>query len=100
MLLDGAPMLACLILAAELDGTSVTTIEGMRMHPLTPLQQAFLDTAGYQCGFCTPGMLLAASMIPRGVSDSEVRGALAGNLCRCTGYTKIVEAVARSGAQH
>ncbi len=102
VLLDGAPVCSCLTLAAQTDGRAVTTIEGLaeatgRLHPV---QQAFIDAGAIQCGFCTPGMILTATALLEGVNQAdpgEVRAALAGNLCRCTGYAKIVDAVARKG---
>ena len=96
VLLDGEPIRACLVLAARLRGRSLLTIEGLGTDALDPLQDAFARLGAAQCGFCTPGMilsaraLLAANPAP---SAHEVREALAGNLCRCTGYVKIVEAV-------
>lgn len=97
VLLDGQPASSCLVLAAGLRGCSVTTLRGLeRDGGLHPLQQAFLEHGAVQCGFCTPGMLLTALAFlerePR--ADREaIRAALEGNLCRCTGYTKIVDAV-------
>lgn len=93
VLVDGEPLLACLLLAPELDGRRVLTIEGLAEGDLTPLQRAFLDEAASQCGFCTPGMILAATAICANASESAIREALAGNLCRCTGYASIVRAV-------
>jgi carbon-monoxide dehydrogenase small subunit len=97
VLVDGEPVLSCLALPVELEGRAITTVEGMappgRLHPL---QQAFAELGAAQCGYCTPGMLLSAEALldrnPRPTRD-EVRTALAGNLCRCTGYTKILDAV-------
>lgn len=97
VLLDGEPVNACLMFAVQADGCEVTTVRGLaadgEMHPL---QQSFLDHAGSQCGFCTPGMLLTAKWYldahPR-ADREELRQALSGNLCRCTGYTKILDAV-------
>jgi carbon-monoxide dehydrogenase small subunit len=97
VLLEGEPVNSCLVLALQANGKSVTTIEGMskggKMHPI---QEAFIAHGAIQCGFCTPGMVLSAKAlldrIPR-PKELEVREALAGNLCRCTGYQKIVEAV-------
>ena len=98
----GRLVTSCLVLAPEADGCEVTTIEGIAPSPgagngdLHPVQQAFIDSGGVQCGFCTPGMIMAAKALldrnPRPTLD-EVRLGLAGNLCRCTGYTKIYEAV-------
>ena len=97
VLVDGGPQHACLTLAVRCEGRNVETIEGIG-HPgrLSPLQQAFRDKLGAQCGFCTPGMIMAAEALlrrnPR-PDEAEIRAALSGNLCRCTGYVKIVEAV-------
>jgi aerobic carbon-monoxide dehydrogenase small subunit len=95
---DGAPVKACTMLAVEAGGAEVTTIEGMAAPDgtLTPLQEAFRDHHGLQCGFCTPGMIMSASALLRGnpnPSETEVRQWLEGNLCRCTGYHNIVKAV-------
>lgn len=95
--MDGRLVCACLVLGAEADGTEITTIEGMATgENLHPLQQAFLDHAALQCGICTPGFLVAAkSLLERNPdpTEEETRYWLAGNLCRCTGYDKIVRAV-------
>ena len=97
VLVDDEPMLACLMLAAEADGCTVTTIEAHDDERISRLQHAFVEDAGLQCGFCTPGMILAASRL-RGQSDPDaIRAALAGNICRCTGYAKIVGAVEKAG---
>jgi carbon-monoxide dehydrogenase small subunit len=96
VLLDGEPVRGCLVLAARVAGRSLLTIEGLEGEALDPLQEAFARLGAVQCGFCTAGMilsaraLLAANATPRA---EDVREALAGNLCRCTGYAKIVEAV-------
>jgi carbon-monoxide dehydrogenase small subunit len=97
VLVDGAPVNSCLVLAAEAVGRSVLTIEGVaegnRLHPL---QQAFVEKGAIQCGFCTPGMVLTSLAFLKENPDpteTEVRTAISGNLCRCTGYQKIVEAV-------
>jgi len=97
MLLDGQPVNSCSYLALQAEGRDVTTVEGLaRGTELTPLQTAFLAHGGVQCGFCTPGMLISATALldtnPTPTED-EVRIALSGNLCRCTGYDGIVEAV-------
>ena len=97
MLVDGRLITSCLMLAPEADGSDVLTIEGLaRNGELHPVQQAFIDSGGVQCGFCTPGMILASKALlernPR-PSLEDVRLGLAGNLCRCTGYAKIYEAV-------
>ena len=93
----GRLVTSCLMLAAQADGREVTTIEGLaRNGDLHPVQKAFVETGGVQCGFCTPGMIMAAaSLLERNPSPTleEIREGLAGNLCRCTGYTKIYEAV-------
>ena len=102
VLMDDAPVNACLVLAVEVPGRRVTTIEGLRDgDALHPLQQALVEHGGTQCGFCTPGILLAAkALLDENTSPSEaqIRHALAGNLCRCTGYGKIVEAIAAVAA--
>jgi carbon-monoxide dehydrogenase small subunit len=98
VLLNGHPVNSCLVLAVEADGQEITTIEGMaggeRLHPL---QQAFVDHGAIQCGFCSPGMLLSAKALLEknpAPTEKEIREAISGNLCRCTGYQKIVEAIA------
>jgi carbon-monoxide dehydrogenase small subunit len=97
VLLDGEPVNACLMFAVQADGCEITTVRGLAADgELHLLQQAFLDHAGSQCGFCTPGMILTAKWyLDRHPSADreELRRALAGNLCRCTGYTKILDAV-------
>jgi aerobic-type carbon monoxide dehydrogenase small subunit (CoxS/CutS family) len=97
VLLDGEPVNACMVLAVEADGAEVLTVEGLaRGDRLDPLQQAFMDEGGVQCGFCTPGMLISArALLTRTTrpTEEQIREALAGNLCRCTGYTCIVRAV-------
>ena len=101
VLVDGQPVNSCSYLALQADGREVTTIEGLASGTkLHPLQQAFLDHGGVQCGFCTPGMLISATGLLATNSDptdDEIRAALSGNLCRCTGYVGIVAAV-RSAA--
>ena len=96
----GRLITSCLMLVAQADGCEITTIEGLATNgQLHPVQQAFIDTGGVQCGFCTPGMIMAAkSLLDRNPSPTleEVREGLAGNLCRCTGYAKIYEAVLRA----
>ena len=97
VLIDGEPQLSCLLLPIQIEGRQVTTIEGLASPAgLHPLQQAFAELGAAQCGYCTPGILLAASALlertPR-PGREEIKEALAGNLCRCTGYLKIVEAV-------
>jgi carbon-monoxide dehydrogenase small subunit len=102
VLLDGAPVNACLMLALEAPGHEILTIEGVGQGgALHPIQQALVAHGGTQCGFCTPGIVLSAKALldanPRPTSD-EIRHAIAGNLCRCTGYDKIVAAVAAAAA--
>ena len=101
VLLDGQPVRSCLMLAVQAEGAAITTVEGLATgEKLHPLQQAFWDHHGLQCGFCTPGFLLTAKAFleenPR-PTDDEIREAISGNLCRCTGYHFIVEAI-RSAA--
>ena len=97
MLLDGRPVNACSYLALQAEGSEVTTVEGLAEGDvLAPLQAAFLEHGGVQCGFCTPGMLVSATALLQATpspSEEEVRIALSGNLCRCTGYDGIVKAV-------
>jgi carbon-monoxide dehydrogenase small subunit len=97
VIIDGETVNACLILAVEADGKQITTIEGLaRGDVLHPIQQAFVDIGGLQCGFCTPGMVLSAkALLDRNgnPTDEEIRKGLEGNFCRCTGYTKIIESV-------
>lgn len=97
VLIDDKPVLSCLVLAIEAQGKDIMTIEGLaRDGQLHLLQQAFVDHGAIQCGFCTPGMLLSAKALldenPR-PTTAEVKEALSGNLCRCTGYVKIIEAI-------
>jgi carbon-monoxide dehydrogenase small subunit len=100
VLIDGAPVNSCLVPAAHLDGADVLTIEGVATDGmLHPLQNAFAVEGGAQCGICTPGMILAALVIPRGASTTEIQEALAGNLCRCTGYEAIYRSVKRGAAK-
>lgn len=104
VLLDGAPVCACLVLAAETDGRAVTTIEGLQSAPdtLHPLQESFMMLGGAQCGFCTPGILMMAKALldeNPSPSDDEIRFGIAGNICRCTGYTKIIEAIRDAAAK-
>jgi len=95
--LDDTPVCACLVAAGQAQGRTVVTVEGLTTgNDLHPVQQAFVEAGAVQCGFCTPGLLIAVhDLLRRGgrPSDAEVREALAGNLCRCTGYEKILEAV-------
>jgi len=97
VLLDGRAVNSCLVLAARVDGHEVTTVEGLvEDGRITVLQEAFLDSGAVQCGYCTPGMLIAATdLLSRNPnpSEEEIREAISGNLCRCTGYVKQVEAI-------
>ncbi len=97
MLIDGRPVNSCSYLALQAEGRAVTTVEGLADgDALSPLQRAFLQHGGVQCGFCTPGMLISATALLRSTpdpSEDEIRLALSGNLCRCTGYDGIVKAV-------
>jgi carbon-monoxide dehydrogenase small subunit len=100
--LDGKPVNSCLVLSGELDGTNIVTIEGLKIGPeLHPIQQTFLQDGGAQCGYCTPGMLMMSKALldenPNPTED-DIRFALSGNLCRCTGYAKIVQAVQDAAA--
>ena len=96
VLLDGELVCACLVLAAQADGHEVVTVEGMGAGDIHPVQQAFVDVGAVQCGFCTPGLVVATAALLEQTpdpSEHEIREALSGNLCRCTGYTKIFDAV-------
>jgi aerobic carbon-monoxide dehydrogenase small subunit len=98
ILFDGTPMRSCLIFAVQADGASITTVEGLAPDPagLSVLQDCFWETHALQCGFCTPGMLIAAQALlnrNRAPSDDEIREAIGGNLCRCTGYKQIIDAI-------
>ena len=97
VLMDGAPIRSCLTLALEAEGASITTIEGLASGgQLHPIQQAFIDQGAVQCGFCTPGMILSSkALLDRSPhpTDEEIKTALTGNFCRCTGYKKILDAV-------
>ncbi|MFE0810616.1 (2Fe-2S)-binding protein [Streptomyces sp. NPDC058794] len=108
--LDGVPVCACLVAAGQAEGREVVTVEGLADHAgqraegtgLAPVQQAFIDAGAVQCGFCTPGLLVAADeMLERNPSpsDADIREALSGNLCRCTGYEKIMDAVRLAAAR-
>jgi carbon-monoxide dehydrogenase small subunit len=100
VLLDGRLVNACLVLGVELEGKEVTTVEGLAdWRGLHPIQQAFIDQDGLQCGYCTPGFTIASKALLDRTSDpseEQIRAWLAGNLCRCTGYDKIVRAVQRA----
>ena len=96
VLLDGKSVRTCLILAIEADGHEITTVEGLSHAGLTPLQQSFLGSGSFQCGFCAPGIVLSATELleknPQ-PSEAEVKEAISGNLCRCTGYRPIIDAI-------
>jgi aerobic-type carbon monoxide dehydrogenase small subunit (CoxS/CutS family) len=103
VLLNGKPVASCLVLAVEAQGKNVETIEGLAQNgTLHPLQQSFIEHGAFQCGFCTPGVLMAAKGLlgehPK-PSEDEVRKSIAGNLCRCTGYNKYVEAILDAAAK-
>jgi carbon-monoxide dehydrogenase small subunit len=104
VLLDGQVVVSCLVPMCQVDGSAVRTVEGLadpRTGGLAPLQQAFLEHGGAQCGICTPGMLMAAQAYLEtgaGPDEDPIREAIAGNLCRCTGYTRIVSAIAAVAA--
>lgn len=98
ILLDGVPIRACLMLAVQADGQELTTVEGLSQDDGTPglLQDAFQDAHGMQCGYCTPGMLISAQALLTANNDpslEEIKDAIGGNLCRCTGYTQIIESI-------
>ena len=98
--LDGVAVKSCAVLAVQADGASVTTVEGLAGEELSPLQQSFREHHALQCGYCTPGMLMSASALLEenpSPSEDEVKIALQGNICRCTGYWNIVEAVVAAG---
>ena len=102
VLLDGKPVKSCTIFAVQADGSSITTVEGLKQNgALHPIQEAFKEHHGLQCGFCTPGMMLVGSALIEqnpNPTDDEVRWAISGNLCRCTGYINIVSAIQAAGA--
>ncbi len=101
VLFDGVAVNSCLVLAVEANGARITTIEGLSLNgKLHPLQQAFIDHGAVQCGFCTPGMIMAAKSLldeSPNPTEEDIRFALAGNLCRCTGYINILKAVSAAG---
>jgi aerobic carbon-monoxide dehydrogenase small subunit len=101
VLMDGRPVASCLVLAAQADGAEIITVSGLSEDGLDAVQQALLDLGAVQCGFCTPGMVLTArALLDSNPSPSrdEIRAALAGNLCRCTGYERIIDAVEMAAA--
>ncbi len=97
VLMNGEPVNSCMVLAAECDGVNIVTVEGLaKSGKLTKLQQTIIDAGGVQCGFCTPGMLISATALLKrnaNPTDTEIREAIVGNLCRCTGYVRIVDAI-------
>jgi carbon-monoxide dehydrogenase small subunit len=97
VLMNGEPVNSCMVLAAECEGANIVTVEGLaKGGKLTRLQEAIIKSGGVQCGFCTPGMLISASaLLKRNAkpTDAEIREAIVGNLCRCTGYVRIVDAI-------
>jgi aerobic carbon-monoxide dehydrogenase small subunit len=102
VLVDGEPVNSCLVLAVEMDGREITTVEGLAKDGvLDPLQQAFIDEGAVQCGFCTPGMLMCAKGLLNknpAPTEDEIRRAIEGNLCRCTGYDPIIRAIKKAQA--
>ena len=100
--MDGLAVKSCTTLAVQADGSEITTIEGMASNgELHPMQQAFWDNHGLQCGYCTPGMIMAATKLVEGnpnISEEEIRHGLEGNLCRCTGYDNIVKSISAAAA--
>ena len=96
VLLNGKTVRSCLILAIEVDGHEITTLEGLSKEKLTPLQESFIEHNSFQCGFCAPGMIMTATeLLQRNPhpTEEEVKEAISGNLCRCTGYVSIIEAI-------
>ena len=103
VMMDGQIVSACLVLAARADGTDIVTIEGLGLEDrLHPVQQAFIDHGGFQCGICTPGMIMAAQALLEvniNPTEDEIKDWMMGNLCRCTGYYKILESIQAAAAQ-
>ena len=102
VILDGTLVKSCMLLAVQVDGSSIETVEGLTDGELSPLQQAFSDHHALQCGYCTPGMLMSATALLREnptPSDEEIASAIQGNICRCTGYWNIVKAVKAASGQ-
>ena len=101
--LNGKPVNSCLVLSGELDDADIVTIEGLKIGPeLHPIQKAFIQDGGAQCGYCTPGMLMMSKALlddNQNPTEDEIRYALSGNLCRCTGYAKIIQAVQDAAAE-
>ena len=102
--LNGKPVNSCLVLSGELDGANIVTIEGLKIGPeLHPIQKAFIQDGGAQCGYCTPGFIMASAGLLRRnphPSEDDIRAALGSNICRCTGYVKIIEAVKYAADLH
>jgi len=103
VLMNDEPVNSCMVLATECDGATIVTVEGLaKLGKLSKLQETIIKTGGVQCGFCTPGMLISATALLKrnaNPTETEIREALVGNLCRCTGYYRIVEAVKESAAR-
>jgi carbon-monoxide dehydrogenase small subunit len=103
VLLDGVPTKSCTVLAVQADGRNVKTVEGLEQDgKLHPIQEGFMQEHGLQCGFCTPGMMMTSCALlehNKNPSEAEIRGAISGNLCRCTGYVNIVKAVQHAAAK-
>ncbi len=103
VLVDGAPARACLALAATLPGVEIVTVEGLAQgDTLSPVQQAFLDAGAIQCGFCMPGMIIQATALlteNKRPSDDDIRHSISGNLCRCSGYAKVIEAISLAASR-
>ncbi len=103
VMLDGKPVKSCTIFAVQADGSEIKTVEGLKQNgALHPIQSAFKDNHGLQCGFCTPGMMIVGSALLESnpePSDDDVRWAISGNICRCTGYMNIVKAIQAAGAE-
>lgn len=103
VLIDGAPARACLALAVALPGIAITTVEGLAQgDTLNPVQQAFLDAGAIQCGFCMPGMIIQATALlaeNKRPSEDDIRHSISGNLCRCSGYTKVIEAISLAASR-
>jgi carbon-monoxide dehydrogenase small subunit len=99
VLLDGRPVNSCLVLAASIDGKNIVTIEGLEGEHVRPLQEAFISEGAVQCGYCTPGMIISAKALLDTTdrpSDDEIKKAISGNICRCTGYHRIVAAIGKA----
>ena len=102
VLIEGRPVLSCLALAREYEGAAITTVEGLRDDSMHPLQRAWAECGGSQCGYCTPGFIMTATHLLEHNPDptrDEIAAALSGNLCRCTGYVKIYDAVERAASE-